>query len=1075
MPGSPTIDREIATGAAKDRWSEVRVDLAAAFPNGLGHAVVRLEPLPLLKQPAPSPVSVVWVQSTQLGLDAIIDRDYLVAWANHLASGRPLAGVQVQLLPQGKPQVTREDGLATLMTRDIPGSGKALLVARKGDDSAFIPQDPKSKWKNDAGRPDRPLWYVAEDRPLHRAGEKVSLKGWLRKATYGPQGDIRLPSAKTIRYSVQDAQARQILKGQAALGRLGGFAMTFRLPNSLPAGNCSLNLKASRGVTTTHNLRIGEYRPPQFQVVSWPDSSSVLLGAHDDVTVAASHLSGAPLCDAEVDWKVTTSPTTYSPPHWPDYRFGPWTPGDDRAEDAPVTGKNLKTRTDGRGLSRMRLSFRSAGKGGFPQPTEVKIEATVPAGQPQAQRCRTTILVHASSLYVGLKSPRTLLHKGETCELNVIVTDVEGKAVAGKSVELKVRGENQDESTQQLISQEQPVAVKIGTREGGVYIIEASIQDAENRRSQSETRVTVRGGLPPASSSGVAEEHVLLVSDKSRYRGDETAEILAQAPFAPAELWVTTRRNGLAEVSRLSAPDGSATLRIPIKEIYAPVVAVQVYAVGARTGHPAYAEGGLELEISKASRQLQLALEAARSAATLTLKDGQNRPVRGEIALWAVGDASGYDPADPLETFCPVRSPDVIDLHSRLSLVRDRPTAESWLRGAWSRLAQSEGRVFAVPANLAPPVLFLPTVVTDEQGQARVPLNLTGYRLIALAAAGDKQFGKSALPRGGGSLVTPPPPVAPRRGAECENPWGAPAPLPRGGGSPLSLRTSTPRWLSAGDRFEMPTVLENGTDQSMLVSLVCRGSNVNVGKGASVGFRLDVPARSQVEVRIPCSAAEGPPSPREARRSIAGGGTARLQLAASFGDAFASSEVSLPVCLPEAQELEGAREPAAAFLYRMSHLGRPGLQLEPTDHGLALQRRYQAVHDNRDVSRDAEGNWHVRAGAEVKVSLTLRVHPGKGHPQVALVDHLPAGLDVENPALPGQSPWFLQKNGRIGAFTAFLNEGVYLYTYTARAVIPGTYLAAPAQVGEVNQPEIRGTSHGDTVVVEDAPAVVGSP
>ena len=54
----------------------------------------------------------VWVQATDLALDAYVDSRQLVAQASDLASGEPLAGVSITLQPQGATARTDAAGKA---------------------------------------------------------------------------------------------------------------------------------------------------------------------------------------------------------------------------------------------------------------------------------------------------------------------------------------------------------------------------------------------------------------------------------------------------------------------------------------------------------------------------------------------------------------------------------------------------------------------------------------------------------------------------------------------------------------------------------------------------------------------------------------------------------------------------------------------------------------------------------------------------------------------------------------------------------------------------------------------------
>jgi hypothetical protein len=164
------------------------------------------------------------------------------------------------------------------------------------------------------------------------------------------------------------------------------------------------------------------------------------------------------------------------------------------------------------------------------------------------------------------------------------------------------------------------------------------------------------------------------------------------------------------------------------------------------------------------------------------------------------------------------------------------------------------------------------------------------------------------------------------------------------------------------------------------------------------------------------------------------------------------------------------------------------LNMPAADYGFTVQRVYQAVDHPGDVHRDADGVWHVKAGAKVRVKLTMVATGRRYH--VALVDPLPAGLEAMNPALavtgtiPPQNPqefkgrgwgwwwqsaWYEHQNlrdERAEAFTSLLWDGVYTYVYTCRATTPGRFVVPPAKAEEMYHPETFGRSASDRLVVE---------
>jgi len=58
------------------------------------------------------------------------------------------------------------------------------------------------------------------------------------------------------------------------------------------------------------------------------------------------------------------------------------------------------------------------------------------------------------------------------------------------------------------------------------------------------------------------------------------------------------------------------------------------------------------------------------------------------------------------------------------------------------------------------------------------------------------------------------------------------------------------------------------------------------------------------------------------------------------------------------------------------------------------------------------------------------------------------------------------RDDRAEAFTALLWDGVYEYTYIARATTPGQFVAPPAKAEEMYSPEVFGRSSSDIVIIE---------
>jgi uncharacterized protein YfaS (alpha-2-macroglobulin family) len=167
------------------------------------------------------------------------------------------------------------------------------------------------------------------------------------------------------------------------------------------------------------------------------------------------------------------------------------------------------------------------------------------------------------------------------------------------------------------------------------------------------------------------------------------------------------------------------------------------------------------------------------------------------------------------------------------------------------------------------------------------------------------------------------------------------------------------------------------------------------------------------------------------------------------------------------------------------------LDLTPLERGFAVERSYEAVDDPADVVRGQDGRWRVKAGARVRITVTVTAPSRRVH--VALVDPLPAGFEAVNTDLRGAEqvppsaederrppwerpggwwwwgPWYEHQNvrdDRVEAFASLLPAGVFTYTYVARATTPGLFVVPPPRAEEMYSPETFGRGASERVLVE---------
>ena len=170
---------------------------------------------------------------------------------------------------------------------------------------------------------------------------------------------------------------------------------------------------------------------------------------------------------------MTTSTGTYSPPNWSQFTFGvqqPYWLSDggpggfglqgDIGISGPVGGgfssqccfqqpENQKIatytgRTDSTGTHYLQLNF----DGQKPDlPVMVDANASVTDVNRQSFASNLEVLVHPSTLYVGIRSTRQFVREGEPIDVEGIVTDIDGNVVSGRKFTVTVsRVESQYEN-----------------------------------------------------------------------------------------------------------------------------------------------------------------------------------------------------------------------------------------------------------------------------------------------------------------------------------------------------------------------------------------------------------------------------------------------------------------------------------------------------------------------------------------------------------------------------------------------------------------------------------------------------
>ncbi len=1004
IPGKLVFDKIVPIASKADEMVETRIDLSSALSEGLGNVIVDIEPT-IRRDKYDRTRIFTWIQSTKIGLDAFVDNKELVGFATDLQTGKPLSGVELTIYPNGAGQVLSENtpsaaepsylsrawswltgwgsdtsapvpngqeteleaiepaqvnrtgnsGVLRLGLPESSGESQNLLIAKLGKDTAFLPENSDYYWNERGGWYQRPdtdslRWFVFDDRKMYKPKEEVSVKGYIRRMTGGTSGDVEGlgDAASGITYSVKDPQNNEIAKGTANLNAFGAFDLKFSLPDNVNLGYSRIDLATAskyQGNVYSHTFQVQEFRRPEFEVTANVETEAPhFVGSSANVSVEAKYYAGGGLANAQTNWTVTATPTNYTPPNRGDYTFGTWVPwwGDMGYGGRPGAGsttQNFQGVTDAAGKHLLKIDFESVEPA---RPYAITAAGAVQDVNRQTWSGSTALLVHPSSLYVGIKTPRTFVQKGEKIDVDTIVTDLEGNLVAGRDIEMKAvltdyvfeKGawveKTVDEQTCSVRSAAEAVKCSFVAKQGGRYSITAKVMDDRERFNQSEITIWVPGGktLP---SRNVEQETVQIIPSKKEYAPGETAELLVMAPFTPAEGVLTLRREGIVKTERFSMKEGSATLKVPIEEKYLPNIYAQIDIVGSAdraeepgqvrpakniAKRPAFASGNINLSVSTASRKLTVTADPAEAMVApggstkvkVAVKDDRGEPVaNSEVALVIVDESilslTQYSIADPMSVFYSQRGAGVNDHHLRKDIVLGNPedvgappkpmpppSEESSADKADGVLYEREAKMVSRLPSASPMAMMADGAGSQPEAPINLRENFNALALFSPSVRTDSNGNASVDVKLPDNLtryrITAVSVDQAKRFGKAESNITA--------RQPLMVRPSAPRFMNFGDKIELPVVIQNQTDKDMTVDVAIRATNADlVGIDGSAGVaqtgkKLVVKANDRAEVRFPVNAAKA--------------GTARFQFAAVAGSYSDAAEISLPVWTPATTE-----------------------------------------------------------------------------------------------------------------------------------------------------------------------------
>ena len=255
LPGKKVFDQLVKTDAAARTSSSRRTSISspALDKAGLGHVIAIVEPYPWKESYEP-PRMIAWVQSTQLGVDAHVDGDNLIAFATELGDRQAGGGRRARdrgrsaSRPRPTTRASRRSrsARAAMQGRALPASRGAATTSRSSPTTAATGTSTAAGSSSRAADAAR----LVRDRRSQdvQAGRGGLAEGLAAHASiHGKGGDVgghrRRRSARVDVQGHRLAAATRSRKGSAAVNAVGGFDTKFTLPKTPNLGYAYVQLR----------------------------------------------------------------------------------------------------------------------------------------------------------------------------------------------------------------------------------------------------------------------------------------------------------------------------------------------------------------------------------------------------------------------------------------------------------------------------------------------------------------------------------------------------------------------------------------------------------------------------------------------------------------------------------------------------------------------------------------------------------------------------------------------------------------------------------------------------------------
>ena len=779
------------------------------------------------------------VSVSDIGLVARHTKDEVLVWANSIRTGEPLQSVDITLVSSNNQSIytLKTDGTGFVRFDNVnekaPGFTVALLTARttgnrtESDDFNFLflpdTQVETSRFEVEGKRDNASGFdaFVYGDRDIYRPGETIHFNTVIRSQGWQSVGEI------PVLIRVLAPNGRELRAFRKTTNAQGAVTTDVPLNPAAVTGSYTVEvLNANNVLLTSESISVEEFVPDRIKVDVLTDKTAYKSGQTITISATALNLFGPPASDRAYEIELQMKRKVFAPKGFGDYDFtipdGQVALTADAAAQKGTFLKELRqgrTNANGQATERFPISalYQDIGL------LEGKLFVTVfdENGRPVNRLRRLDVLTQDT--FFGVRLPDRYVATNAPLAADLVALDPAGQFRPSASALVEViRFDYQtviekDDNRIKYITKRREKSVYTNTltfkggKAGFRYVPTVSGEyEIRVRRpgrdgapaGYSATNFYAYGyGSTSASSFDVSQEgQVLMTLDKPVYQTGDKAKVLFKAPF-DGKLLVTIERNRVLEQHWLTTNNKSAEWSFSVGKDHLPnvyVTATLIRAIdngdGSRTNLPlTVAHGFAPVSVQDADTKLPVTITAVTQSRSkikqvIRVKTAGNAQVTVAVVDEGILQLKNFKTPDPYGFFYQKRALEVgshdlyallypeLSLQSRSSVGGDGYDLEKRVNPL------SNGRVRLV-------ALWSGILETGSDGEVEFPVDIpqfSGDLRVMVVAYKDNGFGSA------NSNMK----VA----------------------DPIVISTGVPRFLTPGDKLELPVNLSNTTKQAATVT-----------------------------------------------------------------------------------------------------------------------------------------------------------------------------------------------------------------------------------------------------------------